>query len=59
MSFIYIEVFLAVMLPMSFDRLKRICRYYGSNPVFICTSATIANPLELAENLTEETDGVD
>jgi DEAD/DEAH box helicase domain-containing protein len=34
-------------------RLKRICQYYGSNPVFICTSATIANPLELAENLTE------
>jgi DEAD/DEAH box helicase domain-containing protein len=35
-------------------RLKRICTYYGSNPVFICTSATIANPLELAETLTEE-----
>ncbi|MDR6998114.1 DEAD/DEAH box helicase [Neobacillus niacini] len=35
-------------------RLKRICQYYGSNPVFICTSATIANPLELAEALTEE-----
>ncbi|MDP4164215.1 MAG: DEAD/DEAH box helicase, partial [Bacillota bacterium] len=35
-------------------RLKRICRYYGSNPVFICTSATIANPLELAETLTED-----
>lgn len=35
-------------------RLKRICRYYGSHPVFICTSATIANPLELAETLTEE-----
>lgn len=35
-------------------RLKRICSYYGSNPVFICTSATIANPLELAEGLTEE-----
>jgi DEAD/DEAH box helicase domain-containing protein len=34
-------------------RLKRICHYYGSNPVFICTSATIANPLELAETLTE------
>lgn len=33
-------------------RLKRICHYYGSNPVFICTSATIANPLELAESLT-------
>jgi DEAD/DEAH box helicase domain-containing protein len=35
-------------------RLKRICRYYGSNPVFICTSATIANPKELAEVLTED-----
>ena len=35
-------------------RLKRICHYYGSSPVFICTSATIANPLELAEKLTEE-----
>ena len=33
-------------------RLKRICHYYGSNPIFICTSATIANPLELAERLT-------
>lgn len=33
-------------------RLKRICRFYGSNPVFICTSATIANPKELAESLT-------
>lgn len=35
-------------------RLKRICQYYGSNPVFICTSATIANPKELAESLTNE-----
>jgi DEAD/DEAH box helicase domain-containing protein len=34
-------------------RLKRICSYYGSNPTFICTSATIANPLELAESLTD------
>jgi DEAD/DEAH box helicase domain-containing protein len=33
-------------------RLKRICRFYGSNPQFICTSATIANPRELAEQLT-------
>ncbi|MFJ8245257.1 DEAD/DEAH box helicase [Peribacillus asahii] len=33
-------------------RLKRICEFYGSNPVFICTSATIANPRELAEQLT-------
>ncbi|MGX1193297.1 DEAD/DEAH box helicase domain-containing protein [Metabacillus sp. SLBN-84] len=35
-------------------RLKRICRFYGSNPVFICTSATIANPKELAEELLGE-----
>lgn len=34
-------------------RLRRICRHYGSDPVFICTSATIANPVELAERLTE------
>jgi DEAD/DEAH box helicase domain-containing protein len=33
-------------------RLKRICEFYGSNPQFICTSATIANPKELAEQLT-------
>ena len=32
-------------------RLHRICRHYGSNPVFICSSATIANPRELAEAL--------
>ncbi|MCH1627332.1 DEAD/DEAH box helicase [Fredinandcohnia sp. SECRCQ15] len=35
-------------------RLKRICAFYGSNPVFMCTSATIANPQELAEQLTGE-----
>jgi DEAD/DEAH box helicase domain-containing protein len=34
-------------------RLRRVCRHYGSEPVFICTSATIANPVELAERLTE------
>ena len=34
-------------------RLRRICRHYGSNPVFLCSSATIANPRELAERLTE------
>jgi DEAD/DEAH box helicase domain-containing protein len=36
-------------------RLKRICRFYGSEPIFMCTSATIANPKELAETLTGET----
>jgi DEAD/DEAH box helicase domain-containing protein len=33
-------------------RLKRICEFYGSSPQFICCSATIANPRELAESLT-------
>ncbi|HET7619682.1 MAG TPA: DEAD/DEAH box helicase [Vicinamibacterales bacterium] len=33
-------------------RLQRVCRHYGSDPVFICSSATIANPRELAESLT-------
>ncbi|MGE0229022.1 MAG: DEAD/DEAH box helicase [Dehalococcoidia bacterium] len=32
-------------------RLRRICAFYGSNPTFICCSATIANPGELAEAL--------
>ena len=32
-------------------RLQRICRHYGAAPQFICTSATIANPQELAERL--------
>ena len=35
-----------------FRRLDRICEFYGSAPQFICTSATIANPQELAEKLT-------
>jgi DEAD/DEAH box helicase domain-containing protein len=33
-------------------RLDRICRFYGSEPQFICSSATIANPGELARALT-------
>lgn len=37
-----------------FHRLARICEFYGSSPQFICTSATIANPKELAENLTRQ-----
>jgi len=35
-------------------RMKRIARFYGSSPQFILTSATIANPVELAEQLIEE-----
>ncbi|MFZ0995262.1 MAG: DEAD/DEAH box helicase [Candidatus Dormiibacterota bacterium] len=32
-------------------RLDRICAFYGSEPTYICCSATIANPKELAERL--------
>jgi len=32
-------------------RLRRICRFYGSDPLFILCSATIANPAELASQL--------
>jgi DEAD/DEAH box helicase domain-containing protein len=35
-------------------RLKRIAAFYGSRPVFILCSATIANPRELAETLIGE-----
>lgn len=35
-------------------RLKRICNFYGSKPQFICCSATIANPAELAEKIIGE-----
>ncbi len=35
-------------------RLKRICDFYGSKPIFIMSSATISNPQELAEKITEE-----
>jgi DEAD/DEAH box helicase domain-containing protein len=35
-------------------RLKRICKWYGTNPTFMLSSATIANPEELARKLIEE-----
>lgn len=35
-------------------RLKRIANFYGANPQFILSSATLANPLELANRLTGE-----
>jgi DEAD/DEAH box helicase domain-containing protein len=34
-------------------RLRRITRHYGADPVFICASATIANPRDLAERILE------
>jgi DEAD/DEAH box helicase domain-containing protein len=33
-------------------RFRRICRHYGSNPRFILSTATLANPIEFAEKLT-------
>jgi DEAD/DEAH box helicase domain-containing protein len=35
-------------------RLKRIAEFYGSHPQFVCTSATIANPAELATRIIEQ-----
>jgi DEAD/DEAH box helicase domain-containing protein len=34
-------------------RLRRVAKFYGSDPQFIACSATIANPAELAQRLTE------
>ncbi|HLE88909.1 MAG TPA: DEAD/DEAH box helicase [Candidatus Limnocylindria bacterium] len=34
-------------------RLRRITRHYGADPVFICASATIANPQDLAQRILE------
>jgi DEAD/DEAH box helicase domain-containing protein len=34
-------------------RLKRVCSFYGASPLFLCASATIANPRGLAERLIE------
>ena len=33
-------------------RLRRICDHYGASPQFVCCSATIANPSDLAQRLT-------
>lgn len=38
-----------------FRRLERICRYYHASPQFLCSSATIANPVELAEGICGKT----
>jgi DEAD/DEAH box helicase domain-containing protein len=35
-------------------RLRRVCKFYGSKPIFILCSATIANPDRLAQQLIED-----
>ena len=35
-----------------FRRFHRICRHYGSSPIFVFSSATVANPAQLTKQLT-------
>jgi len=37
-----------------FRRLRRVCTRYGADPAFVCCSATISNPKQLAERLIAE-----
>jgi len=39
-------------LAQIFRRLQRICKFYGSDPIYVCCSATVANPVELVHQLT-------
>lgn len=39
-------------MALVFRRLQRVCRNYGANPTYVFTSATIANPDQLAKQLT-------
>ncbi len=34
-------------------RLQRICRHYGADPTYVCCSATLGNPRQLAEQLVD------
>ncbi|MEG2993546.1 MAG: DEAD/DEAH box helicase [Bacilli bacterium] len=37
-----------------FKRLNRICKYYNTKPKYLCSSATINNPLELANSMCDK-----
>ncbi|WP_029896475.1 DEAD/DEAH box helicase [Desulfohalovibrio reitneri] len=39
-------------MAMVFRRLRRVCRFYGADPAFLFSSATLGNPGELCEDLT-------
>ena len=52
-SHYYKGVFLSIVAFL-IKRLKRIANFYGAYPQFILSSATLANPLELANRLTGE-----
>ncbi len=39
-------------MAMVFRRLLRICRFYGADPSFVFSSATVGNPAELCRSLT-------
>ncbi|NQT87562.1 DEAD/DEAH box helicase, partial [bacterium] len=36
-------------------RLARVCEHYGSRPQFICSSATVGNPVDVAQRVTGRT----
>ena len=43
---------MGVHVSQIFRRFHRICRHYGSSPTFVFSSATVANPAQLTEQLT-------
>ena len=51
MSCTITAAYLAHMSPTSCAASSVSATFYGSNPQFICASATIGNPLELAERV--------